>query len=91
MSPEEHNQRIQRGRSASAAIGFIENFLEESKHNLISRAVSLYRADKLSHDQAIGTLAGIAALEDLIKQLEYAENQGIMSSQQELGASNAQD
>ncbi len=90
MSPEEHSERIQRGRSASAAIGFIEEFLEDSKAKLISRAVALYRADKLSHDQAIGTLAGLAALEDLIKQLEYAENQGISSAQQELGASNAQ-
>lgn len=85
MDQQDHIDRIERGRMAALASQTIEEFIEKTRTDLISRMVSLYRSGTLTHDNAVGSIGGLSVLDSLMSELHYAQQQGEVSAQSEYG------
>jgi hypothetical protein len=85
MEQSERIERIEAGQSATLAHGFLLEPILEARENIIKRLVSLYRSGQTHHDNILGGIAEIAALDNLMYHLENQIRQGNVAAQQEYG------
>lgn len=83
MDQHERIERIEHGRLATVASGFLLQPIQEQREAILTRLVSLYRAGQTSHDTLLGGIAEIAALDNLMYQLETEVRQGNVAAEME--------
>jgi len=76
MDQNERIERIERGRNATIAQGFILQPVQEARNNIILRLVAQYRSGTASHDAILGGIAEIAALDNLLAYMKNTQQQG---------------
>lgn len=85
MTDSYHRDRVERGRAAAAAMGYVDEMVQGCRQAIIARLISIYRGGTLTHDVAIGSIGELAALDNLMHMLRYTEQQGVISAEKEFG------
>lgn len=83
MDQQDHIERIEEARMAAYAEASIREFVAEKRETILSHVIGLYRSRKITHDDAIGAIAGLTALDDLMQNLTYIQRRGDLSAQEE--------
>lgn len=79
MPISEQNLRIseiEHARIASAALGVLDEPVQEAKDKAISRLISMYRKGETPHDALVGIAAELSALDGLISGLRNTVQRG---------------
>ena len=83
MDQNERIERIERGRNATIAQGFILQPIQEARENIILRLVAQYRSGAANHDVILGGIAEIAALDGLLAFLKNTQQRANIAEQTE--------
>lgn len=83
MDQAERLERIEDGRNAVLASGFLMQPIREVRESIIQRLVNLYRSGAASHDNLVGGIAEIRALDDLVHYMQNAVQKGNVAEEQE--------
>lgn len=83
MDQQDHIERIEEARMAAYASASISEYVTEKREAILSTVIGLYRSRKITHDDAIGAIAGLTALDDLMQNLKYIQQRGDLSALQE--------
>ncbi len=85
MSQERDLQKMNDGYMAAQAEAAFGGIIEDTIHQTMVRMIALYRGGEYTHDQLIGHVAEISALDSLLSSLEAKQRVAIKARQKELG------
>lgn len=83
MDQEQRIEVIEAGQRAVGLLGLVRQPIYEAKEVIQKRLVSLYRARSASHDDLVGGIAEISALDALISNLESQITKGNVATRKE--------
>jgi hypothetical protein len=76
---------MEAGNVASTIESIVAPYVGEVMTRKVKLLTGAYRSDTLTHDKMVGMIAEISAMECLISDLQNAQQQGVVASQQEYG------
>lgn len=86
MSSQERNLTdMEDGSSAALLQDMFNDFLDEQMRLKVDLLIRLYRANDVSHDQLLGGVAEMAAIHNIINELQVRRERGIRAREKELG------
>jgi hypothetical protein len=76
-------ETIEDGHRAVAVAGYIRETVDDQMRMHVTGLISIYRNGKIDHDQLVGKVAEIAALEGLMSELENRAQRGVAAANRE--------
>lgn len=87
---DERLEKIERGRAAAIAEALVGDIIDEHVNMCVSHLIQMYRGGDINHDQMVGKVAEMAAMQHLSTELESRQRQGNMAAQREYGNAETQ-
>lgn len=78
--------RVNKGRMAQLLHGNLEEVIEQTEYEIISRLISQYRAGTLTDHQLRGSIGEIAGIRALLSHLDGAARRGLMAAEDTVDA-----
>jgi len=85
MSQERDIELMEDAAEARSVEAAIKAVVDEQMRIGVTKLMSIYRQGKIDHDMLVGGVAALAALDDLMSNLESKQMRGVVASQKEYG------
>ncbi len=85
MSQTSDLDLMQRGGEATAMLGAVGEIIDDLARQAVSLMVAQYRQGAIEHDFIVGKVGEIAALQNIMVELEHRQRRGIAAAERELG------
>ena len=85
MSQQKNLEDMSDGYMAAQAQAAFGTVIEDKIHSTMVRLIALYRGGEYTHDQLVGHVAEISALDSLVASLESKQRVAINARRKELG------
>jgi len=85
MSREGDLDAMEDGRNAAVIASIVQPYIKDRIDNCVIALVQDYRGRTLTHDLMLGKIAEMAALMDMISNLDSTQRQGEVAANRELG------
>lgn len=83
MSSADRLEKIEEGQRAGVIQDALIPYVTERKGRLLGKLISMYRGGQTGHDQVVGVMGELTALDDLIQELESKRRQGFIAQEKE--------
>jgi hypothetical protein len=85
MSQEANLSAMEHGRKATEIRAEFGELIDNVVRTKLARLIAIYRQGKIDHDMVIGLVGEMAAMQELVSELESMERRGIVAREKELG------
>lgn len=83
MSSADRLETIEEGQRSGVIQDALIPYVRDRKGELVARMIAMYRSKDTDHDKVVGLMGELAALDNLIQDLEYKRRQGYIAQEKE--------